>query len=145
MNCGWTEHLGSEKAASLFVTLAVVLGIVFSVGLFILLPTALAGLARAWLFPLPMWLRNLLEGVVRIVIFMGYLILCSHMKDIHRVFQYHGAEHKTIFCYEHGPAPDGGERAHAAPAPPPLRHQLPVCGHRGEHPALQRGVLLCGT
>ena len=52
--------------------------------------------------PLPMWLRNLLEGVVRIVIFMGYLMLCSHMKDIHRVFQYHGAEHKTIFCYEHG-------------------------------------------
>ena len=49
-----------------------------------------------------MWLRNLLEGVVRIVIFMGYLMLCSHMKDIHRVFQYHGAEHKTIFCYEHG-------------------------------------------
>lgn len=49
-----------------------------------------------------MWLRNLLEGVVRIVIFMGYLMLCSHMKDIRRVFQYHGAEHKTIFCYEHG-------------------------------------------
>ena len=47
-------------------------------------------------------LRNLLEGVVRIVIFMGYLMLCSHMKDIRRVFQYHGAEHKTIFCYEAG-------------------------------------------
>ena len=81
--------------------LAVVLGIVFSVGLFILLPTALTGLVGLAV-PLPMWLRNLLEGVVRIVIFMGYLMLCSHMKDIHRVFQYHGAEHKTIFCYEHG-------------------------------------------
>ncbi len=56
----------------------------------------------AWPFPCPCWLRNLLEGVVRIVIFMGYLMLCSHMKDIHRVFQYHGAEHKTIFCYEAG-------------------------------------------
>ena len=80
---------------------AVVLGILFSVGLFILLPTALTGLIGLFV-PLPMWLRNLLEGVVRIVIFMGYLMLCSHTKDIHRVFQYHGAEHKTIFCYEHG-------------------------------------------
>ena len=70
-------------------------------GLFILLPTALTGLVGLAV-PLPMWLRNLLEGVVRIVIFMGYLMLCSHMKDIRRVFQYHGAEHKTIFCYEHG-------------------------------------------
>ena len=49
-----------------------------------------------------MWLRNLLEGVVRIVIFMGYLMLCSHMKDIHRVFQYHARSTRPIFCYEHG-------------------------------------------
>ena len=98
----WLDrHLGSEKAASFFITVAGGLGIVFSVGLFILLPTALTGLVGLAV-PLPMWLRNLLEGVVRIVIFMGYLMLCSHMKDIRRVFQYHGAEHKTIFCYEHG-------------------------------------------
>jgi len=80
-----------------------VLGILFSVVLFFLLPTALAG-GVAYFFPLPMWGRNLLEGVVRIVIFMGYLVLCSRMKDIHRVFEYHGAEHKTIFCYERGEA-----------------------------------------
>lgn len=95
------EHLGSEKATSFFVTVAVVLGMLFSVALFILLPTALAGLVGVFV-SLPMWGRNLLEGVVRVVIFAGYLILCSHMKDIRRVFQYHGAEHKTIFCYEHG-------------------------------------------
>ena len=95
------KHLGSEKAASFFITLAVVLGIFFSVGLFFLLPTALAGLVGLF-FPLPMWGRNLLEGAAKVVIFVGYLILCSHTKDIHRVFQYHGAEHKTIFCYEHG-------------------------------------------
>lgn len=95
------KHLGSEKAASALVTFAVVLGILFSVVLFILLPTALVGLLGR-VVPLAMWVRNLLEGVVRIVIFGGYLILCSHTKDIHRVFQYHGAEHKTIFCYEHG-------------------------------------------
>lgn len=95
------KHLGSEKAASALVTFAVVLGILFSVALFILLPTALVGLFGR-IVPLAMWVRNLLEGVVRIIIFVGYLMFCSHTKDIHRVFQYHGAEHKTIFCYEHG-------------------------------------------
>ena len=98
----WLDRrLGSEKAASFFVTAAVALGIIFAVVLFILLPTAITGLIGL-VVPLPMWLRNLLEGVVKVVIFVGYLILCSRMKDIHRVFQYHGAEHKTIFCYEHG-------------------------------------------
>ena len=96
------EKLGSEKLSSLIVTLAVILGMAFSVGLFILLPTAVVG-GIGWLFSgMPMWVRNVLEGLVRIVIFGGYLILCSKTKDIHRVFQYHGAEHKTIFCYEAG-------------------------------------------
>lgn len=99
----WLDSkLGSEKAASLFLTIAVVLGIAFSIGLFILLPVAVTGLLLLIAPEAPMWVRNLLEGVVKIVIFMGYLILCSKMKDIHRVFQYHGAEHKTIFCYEKG-------------------------------------------
>ena len=118
----WLEkHLGSEKAASFFVTLAVILGMAFSVGLFILLPTALVGAAGALAGGMPMWLRNLLEGVVRVVIFMGYLILCSRMKDIRRVFSYHGAEHKTIFCYEKG-LPLTVENVRAQP-----RHH-PRCG-----------------
>ena len=49
-----------------------------------------------------MWGRNLMEGIFKIAIFMLYLIFCSKQKDIYRVFQYHGAEHKTIFCYEEG-------------------------------------------
>ena len=49
-----------------------------------------------------MLVRNVAESVLKIVIFVGYLAMCSHMKDIRRVFQYHGAEHKTIFCYEAG-------------------------------------------
>ena len=99
----WLDRrLGSEKAASFFIALAVALGVAFSVGLFILLPTAAVGGVGWFWTGMPMWTRNLLEGVVRIVIFMGYLILCSHMKDIRRVFSYHGAEHKTIFCYEKG-------------------------------------------
>ena len=46
--------------------------------------------------------HNIIEGVVKVAIFLGYLILCSRQKDVHRVFCYHGAEHKTIFCYEAG-------------------------------------------
>ena len=99
----WLEkHLGSEKAAGIFTTLAVVLGVCFSVVLFILLPTLISG-AIGWLIPaMPLWVRSVIEGVTRMVIFLGYLIACSHMKEIRRVFSYHGAEHKTIFCYEKG-------------------------------------------
>lgn len=87
---------------SLFTTLAVILGMAFSVGLFFVLPTLLSG-AIMYFFPtVPLWARNVVEGATRVVIFLGYLILCSKMKDIRRVFSYHGAEHKTIFCYEKG-------------------------------------------
>ena len=96
------EKLGSEKAMAFFTTLAVIIGMAFSVGLFFVLPTLLSG-AVMYFFPqVPLWVRNLVEGVVRVVIFLGYLILCSKTKSIHRVFSYHGAEHKTIFCYEKG-------------------------------------------
>ena len=96
------EKLGSEKAMAFFTTLAVIIGMAFSVGLFFVLPTLLSG-AVMYFFPqVPLWVRNLVEGVVRVVIFLGYLILCSKTKSIRRVFSYHGAEHKTIFCYEKG-------------------------------------------
>ena len=96
------EKLGSEKFAAVLITLAMIMGMAFSVFLFFLLPTALGG-AVLTLFPAaPLWSRNLLEGALRVAIFLVYLIACSHMKDIRRTFQYHGAEHKTIFCYEAG-------------------------------------------
>ena len=94
------EHIGSEKLESLVIYLGVVLGIGFSVLLFFLLPTFLVGLVR----PIHdnYFLRNIFEGIVKIVIFTGYMILVSKMKDMRRVFSYHGAEHKTIKCYELG-------------------------------------------
>ena len=97
----WLEkHLGSEKAASLAVGVAAVLGIAFSIGLFFLLPTFIAGFFDRFITsPIA---HNLIEGVIRIVIFILYLFLCSRMKEMRRVFSYHGAEHKTIFCYEAG-------------------------------------------
>ena len=99
----WLEkHLSSKKLESAVVTLAVVLGVGLSVFLFMVLPTFLTG-GLLYFFPgFPMWGRNLIEGILKIIIFLIYLIACSRQKDIYRVFQYHGAEHKTIFCYEAG-------------------------------------------
>lgn len=97
----WLEkHLSGEKAMSVVVTLSVILGLCFSILLFFILPTLITGF-------LTQWLENrlalsLIEGVVRMVIFFLYLILMSQMKDMKRVFRYHGAEHQTIFCYENG-------------------------------------------
>ena len=97
----WLEdHLGSERAASFFVTVAVVLGIAMSIGLFFLVPTLLGTVVT--LVTPSMLVRNVAESLIKLAIFVGYLALCSRMKDIHRVFEYHGAEHKTIFCYEAG-------------------------------------------
>ena len=99
----WLEtRFGSEALMKWIIGVAVAAGIGFSILLFIILPT-LATSALLYFFPdAPMWLRNLLEGVVKLVIFFVYLVLCSRLKDIRRTFQYHGAEHKTIFCYERG-------------------------------------------
>ena len=94
------EKLGGEGFMKFLIALAVVLGIGFSVCLFILLPAFLGGLIQKAISSY--FVSNLLEGLVRIAIFILYLILCSKQKDMKRVFAYHGAEHKTIFCYERG-------------------------------------------
>lgn len=97
----WLENkLGSEKFMKVLIAFAVLLGIGFSVCLFILLPAFLGGLLQKVVDSY--LVCNLLEGVVRIAIFLLYLFLCSKQKDMKRVFAYHGAEHKTIFCYERG-------------------------------------------
>ena len=98
----WLEKkLGSQKLTTLVATLAAVLGIGLSLFLFFLLPTLLGGVVD-FIFPGNMFVRNLSESLLKIVIFIAYLAMCSRMKDMRRVFQYHGAEHKTIFCYEAG-------------------------------------------
>ena len=96
------EHLSGKKLESAVVTLAVALGVGMSVSLFMVLPTFLTGGILHFFPGFPLWGRNLAEGLLKIGIFMLYLIVCSKQKDIYRVFQYHGAEHKTIFCYEAG-------------------------------------------
>jgi len=97
----WVEEkLGSEKAEKALITFSVVLGIAFSVGLFILLPTFLAGLVSGFIET--RILRNLVEGLLRIVIFVSYLWITTKLSYIQRVWSYHGAEHKAIYCYEKG-------------------------------------------
>ncbi|MGM9521326.1 MAG: DUF1385 domain-containing protein [Oscillospiraceae bacterium] len=97
----WLEkHFSGETAEKLIIGISVGLGIILAVGLFFLLPTVLAGFVARWIGN--GILRNLVEGVLRIVIFLAYIILASKMKEIKRIWQYHGAEHKTIFCYEKG-------------------------------------------
>ena len=94
------KRLGSEGAAKLFITLAVILGMAMSIGLFFLLPTLLG--TAVTMVTDSMLVRNIAEGFLKILIFVAYLALCSRMGEMKRVFSYHGAEHKTIFCYEAG-------------------------------------------
>ena len=96
------EHFDSEKANAIVITIAAVLGVLFSVALFILLPTAVTGLVGLVWKTMPLWFRAVLEGIFKVAIFLLYLGLVSRMKEIRRVFRYHGAEHKSIYCYENG-------------------------------------------
>ena len=98
------EKKSSGALMAVILVVSLVLGLVLSIGLFIYLPAQL----YSWLsIPFPKlvgnrFLRSLFEGVLRIVIFIAYMALVSLMKDIRRTYMYHGAEHKTIFCYEKG-------------------------------------------
>ena len=92
------EHIPADKLQSLIVAFSVVLSIGLMLVLFMLLPTFIAGLFHAT----SPAVHNLIEGVVKIAVLLTYMILCSKQKDVYRVFCYHGAEHKTIFCYEAG-------------------------------------------
>ena len=97
----WIEnHFPEDKAQKLVIGTAVVMGIGLALLLFVFLPAFIVGLIK----PLTQsyLVRNLSEGLVRVVILLLYMRLCCCMSDVKRLFSYHGAEHKTIFCYEHG-------------------------------------------
>ncbi|MBQ1405424.1 MAG: DUF1385 domain-containing protein [Oscillospiraceae bacterium] len=96
----WLEKkLGSEKFMSVLITFSVILGIGFSLLLFFLLPMEAGNLFQR-LTGCGVVVQHLIEGLFRLVIFLIYMVLVSRMKDMKRVFSYHGAEHKTIRCYE---------------------------------------------
>lgn len=94
------NHLG-KKAEDMLLVAAAVVGGLFAILLFTVLPTVLVG-GLDHLIPLGRWPKVILEAVLKVGIFLSYMMAISHMKEIHRVFEYHGAEHKTIACYEAG-------------------------------------------
>lgn len=96
------ERIFKGKGKDAVIYFTVILSLALSIGLFILLPNFLVSLLNIAREGSGVILKNLLEGLIRIVIFFAYIWLASLMKDIRRVWQYHGAEHKTIHCYEHG-------------------------------------------
>ena len=97
----WLEKkLGNEAFQKAIVGIAMCMGLGLSVVLFFLLPMIIGGLFDRWITGnLGV---NLIEGLIRMVIFLGYMLLISRMEEMRRVFSYHGAEHKTIRCYEAG-------------------------------------------
>lgn len=101
----WLQKVLGENYITYLLYSSVVIALVFGIGLFMLLPNVIAGFAVSFLrlntaSGTGAFLANLVEGLIRITIFLLYMILVSQNKEIKRVFQYHGAEHKTIHAYE---------------------------------------------
>jgi len=96
----WVEnHISSDKLEKILMGFAMIIGTILPIALFLVAPTLIVGVLPDGA---PYFVRSLLEGVVRIILFLIFMWSISHMKDIERTFRYHGAEHKTIFCYEAG-------------------------------------------
>ena len=93
-----TDKLG-DKFNDILIYFSVALSLVLGIGLFFLLPTVIGNFFKAFV---PIWFLGVVEGITRLIIFFIYIVLISKMKEIQRVFQYHGAEHKTINCFENG-------------------------------------------
>lgn len=89
-----------ESSDSLFMTFTVILSVAMSIGLFMVLPFLISNIFRNFIDS--SLALGVLEGIVRLLIFIAYILLISRMKDIQRLFMYHGAEHKAINCIEHG-------------------------------------------
>jgi release factor-specific protein-(glutamine-N5) methyltransferase len=94
----WLENKLGEKANNVLIGITMFISFIFAIGLFVALPTGIASFFKA--LSISNVVLNLVEAVIRIIILLLYMFLISKLSDIYRVFQYHGAEHKTIFCYE---------------------------------------------
>lgn len=97
----WMTRVFKDKTGDVLIGISLVLSLIFSMLLFFILPTTAANIFKK-IGIQNVLLLNILEGVIRVGIFLAYIYLIGKMEDIKRVFQYHGAEHKTIFCYENG-------------------------------------------
>ena len=96
----WLSEKLGKSVESVVIGIAVILAVALSVGLFFMLPLGISSLVFGKAASVAGVWKSLTEGLVRLIIFIGYLLLCSRIKDVKRTFMYHGAEHKTIACYE---------------------------------------------
>ena len=96
----WLSEKLGKSVESVVVGIAVLLAVVLSVGLFFLLPLGISSLIFGGLADVAGVWKSLTEGLIRLIIFIGYIMLCASIKDVKRTFMYHGAEHKTIARYE---------------------------------------------
>lgn len=96
----WTKKIFKEKAADVEMFFTLTISILLSVGIFMVLPNLITSLVKGNITNTI--LLNLFEGLIRIIIFLIYIVWVSKLDDVKRVFEYHGAEHKTIHCYENG-------------------------------------------
>ncbi|WP_346939667.1 DUF1385 domain-containing protein [uncultured Clostridium sp.] len=97
----WFDKIFKDKGNSVLMGISLVLSLGFSILLFFILPTALTSLVKKTITSNVLVL-NIIEGIIRVIIFISYIFIVGKLEDIKRVYQYHGAEHKTIFCYESG-------------------------------------------
>lgn len=95
----WLSKKLGKSVETIVIGIAVILAIGLSFGLFFVLPNLVSSLIFGKMEVASIW-KSLTEGFVRLLIFLGYIVLCTQVKDVRRVFMYHGAEHKTIACYE---------------------------------------------
>ena len=97
----WLEKkLSDKKNQETVLTITVCISLLFSIGLFFVIPMLLGSVFENWIKNT--LALNLIEGLIRVIILVGYMFFASRMKEMQRVFAYHGAEHKTICCYEAG-------------------------------------------
>ena len=96
----WLEEKLGDKIMPIMSVLSVVLGLGLAILLFMYLPSLVIKLLDK-IVSIPTVLKNVIEGIIKISVFVGYTALTGRMKDMRRLYEYHGAEHKTIACYEH--------------------------------------------
>ena len=97
----WLSKKLGKGIDKIVMGVAIVLAVILSVGLFFVIPELFARLLKGWMpDPSMNWLINLLSGILRILILIGYILFCAKVPDVRRTFEYHGAEHKTVYCHE---------------------------------------------
>ena len=96
------DKVFKEKAEDALMTITMIFSFIFAIALFVVVPSVVSDLIKNWFNIVSATLLSVIEGVLRILIFIGYIVAISFMEDIKRTFMYHGAEHKCINCIENG-------------------------------------------